>query len=188
MCTYMHLSVHFLQILAHTIIPYLHAINFPARGSAANQTSLQQSVETIFEVKTMYANKTRYGSNLMQFSATDRRARDIREKEYPGKFKKLDAKFVVDMGSGEAGPFSEAQAQFLSGGIIPLFFGAFGDVNDGVEKLVKVLARNAVNADDGISVSPLVNTDRKGGAFAIMLQQFKWALNFSLVRGWRCIS
>ena len=48
---------------------------------------------------------------------------------------------------------------------------------------MKVLARNAVNADDGLSVSPLVNTDRKGGAFAIMLQQFKRALNVSLVRG-----
>ena len=69
----------------------------------------------------------------------------------------------------------------MSGGIIPLVFGAFGDVNDGVEKLVKVLARNAVNTDDGLLVSPLVNTDRKGGAFAIMIQQFKRALNVSLV-------
>ena len=49
--------------------------------------------------------------------------------------------------------------------------------------MVKVLARNAVNADDSLSVSPLVNTDRKGGAFAIMLQQFKRDLNVSLVRG-----
>ena len=101
---------------AHAVVPDLHVTNFPARGSAANQTSLQQSVEAIFEVK------TRYGSSLMQFSATDRRARDIQEKEYPGKFKKLDAKFAADRGSGEAGPFSEAQAQFLSGGIIPLVF------------------------------------------------------------------
>ena len=54
--------------------------------------------------------------------------------------------------------------------------------------MVKVLARNAVNADDGLSVSPLVNTDRKGGAFAIMIQQFKRALNVSLVWGWRCIA
>ena len=124
----------------------------------------------------------------MQFSATDRRARDIREKEYPGKFKNLDAKFAADRGGGEAGPFSEAQAQFLSGGIIPLVFGALRDVNDGVKKLVKVLARNAVNADDGYSASPLVNTDRKGGAFAIMLQQLKRAFNVSLVRGMVFIS
>ena len=119
----------------------------------------------------------------MQFSATDRRARDIWEKESPGKFKKLDAKFAADRGSDETGPFSEAQAQFLSGGIIPLVFGAFGDVNDGVEKLVKVLARNAVKTDDILSVSPLVNTDRKGGAFAIILQQFKRALNFFIGSG-----
>ena len=58
----------------------------------------------------------------MQFSATDRRARDIREKEYPSKFKKLDAKFVADRGSDKVLPFSEAQAQFLSGGIIHLVF------------------------------------------------------------------
>ena len=48
---------------------------------------------------------------------------------------------------------------------------------------MKVLARNAVNADDGLSVSPLVNMDRKGGAFAIMLQKFNRALNVSLVWG-----
>ena len=52
----------------------------------------------------------------MHFSATDRSARDILEKEYPGKFKKLDAKFAADRGGDEAGPFSEAQEQFLSGG------------------------------------------------------------------------
>ena len=32
-----------------------------------------------------------------------------------------------------------------------------------------------------VKFSPVVNTDRKGGAFAIMLQQFKRALNVSLV-------
>ena len=70
---------------------------------------------------------------------------------------------MAERGSDEAGPFLEAQAQFLSGRIIPLVFGAFGDVNDGVEKLVKVLVRNVMNSDNGLSVSPLVNTDRKGG-------------------------
>ena len=51
--------------VAHAIFPDLHVTNFPSRGSASNQTLLQQSVEAIFEVKTMYANKTRYGSSLM---------------------------------------------------------------------------------------------------------------------------
>ena len=48
---------------------------------------------------------------------------------------------------------------------------------------MKVLVRNAVNAHDRLSVSPLVNTDRKGGAFAIILQQFKRALNFFIGSG-----
>ena len=130
----------------------------------------------------MYANNTRYGLRVMQFSTMDRRARVVKETEYPGKFRKLDAKFAGDRENSETGPFAEAQALFMSGGIIPHVFGEFGDVNDGVEKLVKELVRNAVNSDDGLSVSPLVNTDMKGG-FEIMLQQFKQALNVSLVRG-----
>ena len=42
---------------AKAVVPDLHATNFSARGSALNQTSLQQSVEAIFEVKTMYEKK-----------------------------------------------------------------------------------------------------------------------------------
>ena len=81
---------------SHAIVPDLHAANFPARGGTANQTALQQTVEVIFKVKTMYANNTRYGSHVMQFSAMDRRVRVIKETEYPGKFRKLDAKFAGD--------------------------------------------------------------------------------------------
>ena len=34
-----------------------------------------------------------------------------------------------------------------------------------------------------MTISPLVNTDRKGGAFPIMLQQFKRAIGVVIVRG-----
>ena len=34
-----------------------------------------------------------------------------------------------------------------------------------------------------MTVSPLINTDRKGGAFPIMLQQFKRAIGISIIRG-----
>ena len=34
-----------------------------------------------------------------------------------------------------------------------------------------------------MSVSPLVNTDRKGGAFPIILQQFRRATGVAIVRG-----
>ena len=37
--------------------------------------------------------------------------------------------------------------------------------------------------EDGMSISPLRNTDRKGGAFIIMLQQFRRALGVMVVRG-----
>ena len=37
--------------------------------------------------------------------------------------------------------------------------------------------------DDGLTVSPLVNTDRKGGAFPIMLQQFRRAIGVAIVSG-----
>ena len=55
----------------------------------------------------------------------------------------------------ESGAFLEAQALFMYGWIIPLFIGAFGDVNDGVEKLVKDLLRNVVNSNDELRVWPL---------------------------------
>ena len=69
----------------------------------------------------------------------------------------------------ETGLFSEAQALFMSGGIIPRVFGAFGDINNRVENLVKKFARNVVNSNDGLSVSPLVNTERKVRAFAYVV-------------------
>ena len=43
--------------------------------------------------------------------------------------------------------------------------------------------QEAASSDDGIKISPLVNTDRKGGAYPIMLQQFKRAIGVAIVRG-----
>ena len=46
------------------------------------------------------------------------------------------------------------------------------------------MAREAASGDDGMTISPLVNTaDRKGGAYAIMLQQFRRAIGVGIVRG-----
>ena len=39
--------------------------------------------------------------------------------------------------------------------------------DDGVENLVKELSRNAVNSDDGLSMIPLVKTDRRGEGLRI---------------------
>ena len=45
------------------------------------------------------------------------------------------------------------------------------------------MAREAASGDDGMTTSPLVNTDRKGGAYAIMLQQFRRVIGVGIVRG-----
>jgi hypothetical protein len=67
--------------------------------------------------------------------------------------------------------FENALSQFHCQTIIPLF-GAFGEVNEDLDKVIQCLAREAASTDKGLTISPLVNTDRKGGAYCIMLQQF----------------
>ncbi len=44
-------------------------------------------------------------------------------------------------------------------------------------------AREAAAGDDDMWISPLVNLDRKGGAYQIMLQQFRRAIWVAIVRG-----
>ena len=41
----------------------------------------------------------------------------------------------------------------------------------------------AASGENGMSVSPLINSDRKGGALPIMLQQFRRAIGVCIVRG-----
>eukprot|EP00956_Cyclotella_meneghiniana_P016154 scaffold25389_cov71-Cyclotella_meneghiniana.AAC.3 len=82
--------------------------------------------------------------------------------QYSNKFKSLDKQYAADivLGNGDngiVGPFESAQERFIGG-----------------QPLV---------AEDGMSISPLRNTDRKGGAFVIMLQQFRRALGVMVVRG-----
>ena len=67
--------------------------------------------------------------------------------------------------------------------MIPLCAGWFGEINEDFEKVIVALAREAAAGEDGMAVSPLVNINRKGGAFSIMLQQFKRAIGVAVVRG-----
>jgi hypothetical protein len=46
-----------------------------------------------------------------------------------------------------------------------------------------MLAREAAAGDDGMWISPLVNSDSKGGAYQIMLQQFRRAIGVAIVQG-----
>ena len=59
----------------------------------------------------------------------------------------------------------------------------FGEIGEDFEKIIRQLAKEASAGDDRLTISPLVNTDRKGGAFSIMLQQFKRAISVTIVRG-----
>ena len=59
----------------------------------------------------------------------------------------------------------------------------FGENGEDFDKIITLLAREAASSDDGMTISPLVNTDRKGGAFPIMLQQFRRAIGVAIIRG-----
>ena len=41
--------------------------------------------------------------------------------------------------------------------------------------------READSGDVGLTISPLVNTDRKGGAYPIMMKQFKRVIGVAIV-------
>jgi hypothetical protein len=76
-----------------------------------------------------------------------------------------------------------AQSSFLSGGkpgreakLLPLHFST--------APTTQCLAREAASTDEGLTISPLVNTDRKGGACRIMLQQFCRAIAVTASNGY----
>jgi hypothetical protein len=48
--------------------------------------------------------------------------------------------------------------------------------------MLRTLAKLAAAGEDGMSISPLRNLDKKSGAFAIMLSQFRRALGVTIVR------
>ena len=50
--------------------------------------------------------------------------------------------------------------------------GAFAEINEDGEKLIKRLAKIVAAGNDELNISPLLNTDRNVGASRIMLQQF----------------
>ncbi|EJK46234.1 hypothetical protein THAOC_35111 [Thalassiosira oceanica] len=55
----------------------------------------------------------------------------------------------------------------------------FGEINIDFDRIIRQLARKAAAGDHGLRILPLVNNDRKGGAFPIMLHQFKRAIGRS---------
>ena len=53
--------------------------------------------------------------------------------------------------------------------MIPICAGWFKEIDEDFGKGIKLLVREAAAGDDGTTISPLVNTDRKGGTYHIML-------------------
>jgi hypothetical protein len=106
---------------------------------------------------------------------------------YDQKFKKLDCLFAADIvcdGTSDiVGPFEASEKRFFSGQVMPTCAEWFGEVNKDYKSLITKLAREATAGDDGMRVSPLVNSDRKGGVFQLMLHQFRRAIGVAIVRG-----
>lgn len=170
----------------HAIVPDLHARNFPAGRQRVNDSGATSTAEAIFEVKTYTACTTRYNHNNTTTKPPDRRAREVTN-EYSRKFKKLDTVFAEEVvGSGEngtTGPFETAQGRFFRGQVIPITAGWFGEIGKDFATIIKTIAREAASGECGMTISPLINSDRKGGAFPIMLQQFRRAIGVAIIRG-----
>ena len=79
------------------------------------------------------------------------------------------------------GPFEMAQKGFHCKQIIPLCAGGFGEVNVEFLEVIKSLAKQAAAGEVKLAISPLANMGRKGGAYKILLQQFKRAIGVVIV-------
>jgi len=150
----------------HALIPDLHATNFPVRKQRVNDSGSRRDAEAIFEIKTFTTCKSRYGNNNTRASPVSQRAQMVVQ-SYNRKFKKLDCNFAADVvgdgSEGVVGPFEAAQKHFYCGQVIPLCAGWFGEINEDFEKVIVSLAKEAAAGEDGMTVSPLLNMDRKGG-------------------------
>ncbi len=99
----------------------------------------------------------------------------------------MDCIFAADaVGDGTSdivGPFEAAKKRFFIGQVIPVCAGLFREVNKVYKTLITKFAQETAAGDSGMWISPLVNSDRKGGAFQIMLQKFRRAIGVAIVQG-----
>ena len=74
--------------------------------------------------------------------------------------------------------------RFYKGIVIPLVAGWFGEINRDFEQTIVALAKETTAASDlGRTLSLLINTEKKEGAFLLMLQQFTRVIGVQSVRG-----
>ena len=70
--------------------------------------------------------------------------------------------------------------------MILLVAGWFGEIGEEFNKITTRLAKEAAAGDFGRMEHLLVNINRKGGAFPIMLQQFRRAITVTITRDNTC--
>jgi hypothetical protein len=130
------------------------------------------------------ACKSQYDHNNTNLKPVDQRGHEV-ILSYDQKFKNLDSLFAADVvgdGTSEVvGPFAAAKKRFFKGTLIPICTGWFGEVNKDYKTLISTLAQEAAAGDNGMQISPLINSDRKGGAYQIMLQQFRRAIGVAII-------
>ena len=147
----------------HAIVPDIHALNFPTGRQMVNDSGATATAEAFFEMKTYTACKSRYQHNNTTRNPADRRASEV-VGGYASKFKKIDRLFAAEI-VGETdsvvGPFTAAQSRFFRGQVIPLCAGWFGEINEDFSKIIRTLAKEAAAGDDGVTISPLVNSDKR---------------------------
>ena len=170
-----------------TIIADIVARDLPTEKQASNDSGHGGRSDVIAEVKTMQPGKCRYEKgNSQDNKPVDQRGKQVR-KNYKDRTAKLDRKLASeDAGTrtnGQVGPFEAALGEFYTENVFPIVVGAFGEVNEDANKLIKKLARLTAKTDFGKSMSPLVSHSRKGGAFPIMQSQFRRALGCMIARG-----
>ena len=163
-----------------TIVADFVARDCPTFKQASNDSGLGGRSDILGEVKTMQPSKGSYKKGNCQANPpVTQRASTVR-RDYRRRTLGLDrahaSEVVGDGTNGQVGPFEEALGQFHTGNVFPIVAGAFGEVNEDASKLVTNLARLTAQTDFGKSMSPLVSHSRKGGAFPIMLSQFRRAL------------
>jgi len=145
-----------------------------------------QQWRIVFRSKYIRHAKPGIHSNNNINKPPDRWAKEVTS-IYRSKFKKLDkelaANAVRDGSNYITGPFKASQARFYKGQIIPLCAGWFREINEDFDNIIKILAREAVSGEDGLRMSPLFNSDKKGGAYTIMLNQFRRACGCATIRG-----
>ena len=92
-------------------------------------------------------------------------------------------KIIGDESNNTVDPLETSLSRFYKGRVISLVAGWFGEIGRDFERTITTLPKEATASNFGRTLSPLINTERKGGTFPIMLQQFRRAIGVQVVRG-----